>query len=88
MSPTKYSTKLENINAKYIFNIKPIENAEKINYSTNSNIGGVIDSIYSNILDFTKKDSYKVVFGGEIIFNFSAKLFESSGKIILIGSVS
>ena len=78
LSPTKYNTKLENINAKYIFNIKPIENAEKINYSTNSHIGGVIDSIYPNILDFTKKDSYKVVFGGEIIRNLKELVFEPS----------
>jgi len=42
LSPTKVETKLENINQKYFFIINPIENAEKINYSTNSNIGGII----------------------------------------------
>ena len=80
LSPTKEETKLENINLKYNFIIKPIENNEKINYSTDANIGGIISSIYPNILDFSKKDSYKVVFGGLIISNLKGLAIEPSLK--------
>ena len=68
LSEIKKEMKLENINMKYNFIIKPVKNDEKINYSSNRKIGGQIFSIHPNILDFTKKDSYSVVFGGDTIF--------------------
>ena len=80
LSPTKSETKLEDINQKYLFILSPIENAEKINYSTNSNIGGIISLIHPNILDFTKKDSYMVVFGGDNISNLRGLVIEPSLK--------
>ena len=66
LSEIKEEIKLEDINMKYNFIIKPVKNAEIINYSSNGNIGGVIYSIHPNILDFTKKDSYSVGFGGGV----------------------
>ena len=80
LSSTEQETRLEDINLKYNFIINPVENKEKIDYNTDSNIGGIISSIYPNILDFTKKDSYKVVFGGEYISNLKGLVIEPSLK--------
>ena len=68
LSEIKEEMKLENINMKYNFIIKPVKNNEKINYSSRNDIGGHIYSIHPNILDFTKKESYSVVFGGKISY--------------------
>ena len=66
LSQIKEEMKLEDINIKYNFIIKPEKNDEKINYSSKNDIGGIIFSIHPNILDFTKKDSYSVGFGGDV----------------------
>ena len=69
LSEIKQEIKLEDINLKYNFVIKPVKNEEKINYSPTHEIGGVIFSIDQNILDFTKQDSYKVLFAGRFEYS-------------------
>ena len=69
LSEIKQEIKLENINIKYNFFIKPLKNEEKINYNSTREIGGIIFSIPQNILDFTKQDSYKVLFNGRLDYS-------------------
>ena len=48
LSEIKEEMKLENINMKYNFIIKPVKNDEKINYSSRNDIGGHIYSYLFN----------------------------------------
>jgi hypothetical protein len=68
LSEIKQEIKLENINLKYNFIIKPVKNEEIINCNSKDRDGGLIYSIFPDILDYTKKDSYKVIFGGGVSY--------------------
>ena len=66
LNEIKQKMKLENINLKYNYIINPVKNNEIINYNNGLKFGGFILSIRPDILDYTKKDSYKVIFYGGI----------------------
>ena len=50
---------LDNINVKYNFRIQPTSNTEEFEVKKNGNF---IHLVYPNILDFTKKNQYKIQF--------------------------
>ena len=51
---------LNEINLKYNFRIQPFQSLENIESKTN--VGSQIDWIYPEILDFTKKDTYEILY--------------------------
>ena len=56
--------KLEDINAKYNFIIKPVNNSEVINIGGDE--GGIIYSIYPETLDYRNSDNNQLTIGGSI----------------------
>ena len=80
LSEIKQDIKIENINAKYNFVIKPVKNTELIKIGGRN--GGIIYSIYPDILDYTKNDNYKVIIGGGIAHMNGLTLFPESDDLI------
>ena len=80
LNEIKQDIKLENISAKYNFIIKPVKNSEIIKIGGNE--GGLIYSIYPDILDYTKNDNYKVIIGGGVKDMNGLTLFPESDDLI------
>ena len=76
LSETKENIKLENINVKYNFIIKPIHNSEII--SIKNKEGGLIYSVYPYALDYTKKDAFTIFYVGGVNYITGLTLFPDS----------
>ena len=53
--------RLNNINSKYNFIIQPVKNNENITIINTKNRLPIISSIYPNILNFTKKNTFEII---------------------------
>lgn len=67
---------LDNINAKYNFIIKPVNNSEVIQIAQEP--GGLIYSIYPDLLDYFKSDSFNVILAGAVYEMKGFTLFPES----------
>ena len=79
LSEIKEDIKLEDINAKYNFIIKPIKNSEVINIGGDE--GGIIYSIYPETLDYRNSDNNQLTIGGSISQLKEITLFPESDEL-------
>ena len=79
LSEIKEDIKLEDINAKYNFIIKPVNNSEVINIGGDE--GGIIYSIYPETLDYRNSDNNQLTIGGSISQLKEITLFPESDEL-------
>ena len=79
LSEIEQDIKLEDINAKYNFIIKPVKNSEVINIGGDA--GGIIYSNYPETLDYRNNDYNKLTIGGSLSHLKEITLFPESDEL-------